>query len=43
MSKKIIILFISFSFFLLGQSSYQQNIITVVATTNVHGEIDPCG
>ena len=22
---------------------YKQNIITVIATTNVHGEVDPCG
>ena len=21
----------------------QQNIITIIGTTNVHGEIDPCG
>ena len=28
---------------LFSQNSLKQNLITILGTTNVHGEIDPCG
>ena len=28
---------------IFSQSNFEQNIITIIGTTNVHGEIDPCG
>ena len=43
MFKKFNIFFISLISFLISQSDFNQNIITVIATTNVHGETDPCG
>ena len=29
--------------FLFSQESFGNNILTIIGTTNVHGEIDPCG
>mgnify|MGYP001217707707 CR=1 FL=1 len=42
MNKLIIIvsMLLSYSF---AQNNINQNIITILGTTNVHGEIDPCG
>tara|TARA_B100000941_G_scaffold7746_1_gene4962 strand:+ start:1164 stop:1280 length:117 start_codon:yes stop_codon:yes gene_type:complete len=29
--------------FLLFQFTFAENLISIIATANVHGEIDPCG
>jgi hypothetical protein len=29
--------------FLSSQESVGSNILTIIGTTNVHGEVDPCG
>ena len=38
-----LILIISFLCFLTAHDSAEKNILTIIGTTNVHGEIDPCG
>ena len=43
MNSKLSLFFVVFVCFLVAQSNSKQNIITVIATTNVHGEVDPCG
>ena len=41
MLKMIYILFMFC--FLFSQELFGNNILTIIGTTNVHGEIDPCG
>ena len=41
MLKMIYILFMFC--FLFSKESFDNNILTIIGTTNVHGEIDPCG
>ena len=42
--KKIIFIIFSLLFnSIFSQTSLDQNLITILGTTNVHGEIDPCG
>ena len=40
MDKKIIFILLGIISFLICD---ENNIITIIGTTNVHGEIDPCG
>ena len=37
------LIFILLTYLALPQNNFNQNIITILGTTNVHGEIDPCG
>ena len=39
--KQYLVVFIIFSNIFC--QNLKQNIITVIGTTNVHGEVDPCG
>jgi hypothetical protein len=41
MLKMIYILFLFC--FLSAQESIGNNVLTIIGTTNVHGEVDPCG
>tara|TARA_B100000131_G_scaffold322789_1_gene378081 strand:+ start:2696 stop:2821 length:126 start_codon:yes stop_codon:yes gene_type:complete len=41
MLKMIYIL--SLFFFVLSEELVANNVLTIIGTTNVHGEIDPCG
>jgi len=42
MNKLILVIAIFLNYF-FSQSNINQSIITILGTTNVHGEIDPCG
>ena len=34
---------LSLFFFVLSEELVANNVLTIIGTTNVHGEIDPCG